>query len=327
MKKILLLIIICIIPIYTYFDYKSMINTQTEKSKIIQVLPWDNIIKTLSREFGYNELYLKIYTKLNKEKTNFNLEKWEYNIQNWLDLEWIIKNLKWWAITIEKNLTILPWWNIYDIDNYLTNINIIKKWEFISYTKNIDLLKKEYSFLKDTLTLEWYLYPDTYNINPSNFTINKFVNDILKNTQKKLKENNLDNYSDLQKTINIASIVEKEEKNPQEKSKVAWVLIKRLNENWMLWADATACYAYKLTQEDCKMNLSKYIYEKNEYNTRTKVWLPLTPISNPSIETILSVKNYTNSPYYYYLHDTTTWQIYYAKTLEEHNVNKNKYIK
>lgn len=95
----------------------------------------------------------------------------------------------------------------------------------------------------------------------------------------------------------------------------------------MLWADATACYSYKLTSNECKMNLSNYIYQKNEYNTRMMTWLPKTPISNPSIDTILSVKNYKKSPYYYYLHDTSNWKIYYAKTLEEHNINKSKYIK
>jgi cell division protein YceG involved in septum cleavage len=75
------------------------------------------------------------------------------------------------------------------------------------------------------------------------------------------------------------------------------------------------------------MNLSKYIGEKNEYNTRTMIWLPKTAISNPSFESVNAVINSKDTPYYYYLHDTTNWQVYYAKTNEEHIKNKKLYIK
>jgi cell division protein YceG involved in septum cleavage len=71
--------------------------------------------------------------------------------------------------------------------------------------------------------------------------------------------------------ITFASIVEKEEKNENEKSTVAGILIKRYKENWMIGADITACYAYELTSEQCKQSLGKYISDVNEYNTRTKV--------------------------------------------------------
>jgi UPF0755 protein len=79
----------------------------------------------------------------------------------------------------------------------------------------------------------------------------------------------------------------------------------------MLGADITVCYPYKLTSEECKLVVSKYIREKNDYNTRTKYGLPKTPIGNPSYETIYATVYDTKTPYYYYLHDTTTGQIYY----------------
>jgi UPF0755 protein len=125
----------------------------------------------------------------------------------------------------------------------------------------------------------------------------------------------------------LASIVEKEEKSVKEKATVAWVLKKRLNENWFIWADATVCYPYELTFDECTPKfIWNHIQDKNDYNTRTKLGLPKTPICNPSALSIEAVYNAKNTPYYYYLHDEN-WQIHYAKTNEEHVANKMLYIK
>jgi UPF0755 protein len=125
----------------------------------------------------------------------------------------------------------------------------------------------------------------------------------------------------------LASIVEKEEKSTKEKATVAWLLKKRLNENWFIWADATVCYPYELTFDECNPKfIWNHIQDKNNYNTRTKLGLPKTPICNPSNNSIEAVYNSKDTPYYYYLHDEN-WQIHYAKTNEEHVANKMLYIK
>jgi cell division protein YceG involved in septum cleavage len=46
----------------------------------------------------------------------------------------------------------------------------------------------------------------------------------------------------------------------------------------MIGADITVCYPYRLTGNECKLVVSKYIKDKNEYNTRTMRGLPKTPI-------------------------------------------------
>ena len=75
------------------------------------------------------------------------------------------------------------------------------------------------------------------------------------------------------------------------------------------------------------MVVSKYIGEKSEYNTRTMTGLPRTPIGNPSFDAISAVIHSKDTPYYYYLHDTQTGQIYYARTNSEHEENKKKYLR
>ena len=90
----------------------------------------------------------------------------------------------------------------------------------------------------------------------------------------------------------------------------------------MIWADITVCYPHELTANECKLVVSKYINEKSEYNTRTMKWLPKTPIWNPSFETINATLNSKKTNYWFYLHNTSNWKIYYAETNQEHENNK-----
>jgi cell division protein YceG involved in septum cleavage len=110
-------------------------------------------------------------------------------------------------------------------------------------------------------------------VNTNNFNIENFIKILLDNFKQKVYTPLLSPITpaEINELIIIASIVEKEERNVHEKSTVAGILIKRYKENWMIGADITACYAHDLTSEECRKNLSKYIADKNDYNTRTMV--------------------------------------------------------
>lgn len=309
-----------------YINYSSFKNTKLTENKTISIISGDTIIPALQRELGINGFYLKIYLKLNPEKT-VKPQIWEYSLLKWEDIDSILKTINYGAMTVDKKLVFLEWWNIYDIDDYLTKSELISPWEFISETQNISKYAQKYSFIENTSSLEGFLYPDTYFVNPKQFSSQDLIEKMLENFRQKIYANLLSTLSHTQQydVIKLASIVEKEEKNSLEKPTVAGILKKRYSEWWMIGADATACYAYKLTWEDCKMQLSNYIYEKNEYNTRTMVWLPKTPIWNPSFESVNAVINSKTTPYYYYLHGKDG-VIHYAQTNEEHVANK-KYLK
>jgi UPF0755 protein len=205
----------------------------------------------------------------------------------------------------DVQVTFLEGWNIYDMDEKLTQMKLIKKGEFIEKVRNnFKNFQQDFDFLASVKTLEGFLYPDTYNINPTSFTLDGVIYNMLKNFQDKVVSQLKTKYSSekLLEIITLASIVEKEEKNSSEKPTVAGILKKRLKENWMIGADATVCYPHKLTSEECKMVVSKYIAEKNAYNTRTMTGLPMTPIANPDNNTIFATINSKESPYYFYLH-------------------------
>lgn len=332
-KKFIKIILTIIAVFFVWFmTYFNSFGNQiiTEKSLNIKIEKWDTFYsipkKLAEKNIHINETLFRLYIKINMP--SFPLYAWVFTIPAWANLKDSINAFSN-QIKTETNITILEWWNIFDIDERLYNLWLIEKWEFEKLALEPKItLKKDFPFLRRAETLEWFLYPDTYNIDKNNFDAESFAIVMLKNFDKKVYSKiegyNLNNFMEMMK---IASIVEKEEKNPREKPIVAGILYKRYREFWQIWADITACYAHKMTSNDCRLKLSSVILDKNEYNTRQMVWLPKTPISNPNFNTIQATINKENTDYYYYLHDVSTGIIYYSRTLQEHNIKKDIYIR
>ena len=318
-----LAVIFWVIIYYNYSNFKS--DILIEETKMIEIKDKETS-KDLSKKLDINYYFLRQYLK-NKD---FKLLKGQFKIQENAKIDDIVESLKNPLPEKEIEMTILEWWNIFDIDEYLTNKWLIQKWEYIAYAENpekIEALSKFYKFLeKNFITLEWFLYPDSYKLKYP-LKINKLVIKQLDNFENKIYNKILSNKSteEIIKIINLASIVEKEEKSDSEKATVAGILKKRLENNWKIWADITVCYPHKLTANECKMVITKYIREKSEYNTRTMQGLPKTPIWNPQFSSINAVVNPNNTEFWFYLHNTNSGKIYYWKTNAEHEANK-KYL-
>jgi UPF0755 protein len=128
----------------------------------------------------------------------------------------------------------------------------------------------------------------------------------------------------------LASLVEREARQPATRQKVASILLKRYLEGMPLQVDATVQYVLgyqpaekswwkkELTFDDLKI--------ASPYNTYVNEGLPPGPICNPSLSSIEAVINADpNTPYWYYLTDKNG-VMHYAVTLEEHQNNINKYL-
>lgn len=310
---------------YSNFTSNPLIE---EKTQII-VEKWNNYWD-IAQKLSINYNYMRFYFRLNEG--NYSLQAGIFDIPANSNFSQILEALEK-PIYNEEKITLLEGWNIFDIDEYLVQKSLINKWEYIRYAENSQNIKKlseKYNFLNNLETLEWYLYTDTYNINRANFSLENFIINQIKTFNSKVYQplfaNSNVSIENMQSVINLASIVEKEEKNPAYKKTVAWILKKRLKARWMIGADITVCYPYRLTANQCKLVISKYINDKNEYNTRTMAGLPKTPIWNPNYETIEATLNHKETPYFFYLHDKK-WNIFYATTNAQHESNKYYYMK
>lgn len=327
MKKLFFLLLIlwwCFLVFYV--PYNNVTNFTLTEDTTLSIDSGETFY-SLPQKLWLNETYFKVYLKLNTP--DFTLQKWKYALQAGQSLDQIFESLKT-PIPEDSQVTILEGWNIYDIDNLLASKWLIQSWEFTSQAEGESFYKYKYdfSFIADASTLEGFLYPDTYNINPNNFSVDSFIKTMLSNFETKVVKNLGTTYGSLEllDIITMASIVEKEEKRTDAKALVAGILKKRVQEGWMIGADATVCYPYKLIFSECTPSfIWQHITDKNQYNTRTMQGLPITPIANPSWETINATINSESSPYYFYLHDSQ-WGIHYATTNAEHEANKAKYI-
>lgn len=184
---------------------------------------------------------------------------------------------------------------------------------------------------------EGYLFPDTYRIpiNASAETVVIMMNDNFKqkweNLASKVTERgNLSENLDQTQIVIIASIVEREARHKDDFPIVAGILLKRLQTQMPLEADATVQYVLGFNQSEntwWKKNITAQdLTIDSLYNTRRNLGLPPAPIANPGILAISSVFSYRETPFWFYLSDEDG-VIHYAKTLEEHNVNINKYLK
>ena len=86
-----------------------------------------------------------------------------------------------------------------------------------------------------------------------------------------------------------------------------------------LGSDVTTYYAFNQAMD--KDLTSEMFNTYNPYNTRSSAMagkLPVGPICNPSIESIMASINPTKSDYYYFVADKNG-NVYYTKTSSEHS--------
>lgn len=198
--------------------------------------------------------------------------------------------------------------------------------EFLQQAKP-SLYAEKFPFLTKlpaSRTLEGYLFPDTYRIAKEDTSQDVIVR-MLANFDKKVTPELRDEITKqgrtLDQIVTMASIIEKEVPHPQDMPIVAGIFWKRFDEGQGLYADSTIRYALKKSDELTVQDLAK----DSPYNTRKYKGLPPGPISNPGLSAILAAIRPQTSDYYYYLTDKDGTAIF-AKTNEEHNRNKAKYL-
>jgi len=227
---------------------------------------------------------------------------------------------------IKGKITIIEGWNLKEIAQYLGERGFSQE-EFFELVKKD--FSGEFNFLKDKpqgLDLEGYLFPDTYEIGKRE-SLEEIVRKMLKNSDKKLNLELREEINRQGKTIfeivTMASMIEKEVKIFEDKKLVSGILWKRLENGIPLQIDATITYitGKKTTEiplEDLQID--------SPYNTYKYKGLPLGPISNPGLDSILAGIYPEESEYLYYL-STPEGKTIFSKTLEEHNLAKAKYLK
>ncbi|MBR3019739.1 MAG: endolytic transglycosylase MltG [Clostridia bacterium] len=235
---------------------------------------------------------------------------------------------------ITRNITIIPGWTVQDIARYLAEQKVIEDeavflnlcrtgTDFSAYYYIADVLASDNASSR-IFALEGYLAPDTYEIYTS-ATADDVIRKLLSQTEAVFTAEYHERAEQLGMTmdqvITLASMIEKEAKNP-DFAKVSAVFHNRLKKNMNLGSDVTVKYAsgvrrMALTDSDLKVN--------SPYNTYIVNGLPLGPICSPSPAAIRAAlypdEQYVQDNYLYFCSkDPNTGELYFSRTLQEHEL-------
>lgn len=184
-----------------------------------------------------------------------------------------------------------------------------------------------YAFLEgvetgNALRLEGYLFPDTYYFYvdmQASSVINKFLSAMhYKITEEMLQQAAARGMS-FRDILTVASIVEKEAANDEERPLIASVIYNRLNNNMMLQMDSTVHYALALEgrgEETVSPELIQSL--DSPYNCYRQTGLPAGPICNPGMASIQAALNPAATNYLYFALDQETDTHRFFLYLEEH---------
>jgi UPF0755 protein len=197
----------------------------------------------------------------------------------------------------------------------------LNKLKLSSYSKE--------KFLDLTEDLEGYLYPNTYTFSRTLAT-KDIVNIFSENFEKATQDLDWDK-TDLTKkeVIVLASIIEREARDYEQKQNIANILLTRLDEEIMLQVDASLQYMKGYDENKGSYWGDVYNFDKEKdssFNTYMYLGLPSSPICNPGFDSINSVLNPLANDYLFYLH-SSDGAIYFAKDYQGHRENIANYLR
>ena len=338
MKKLLFVVIfLLVLCAGVYLTYNYMISAPSNEDLVLEFnvekgSTYSSIAEELEKQkFIKSAFAYKIYLKLNPISEN--LEYGRYYLPTNKDVKGVIEVLKKGSDTLADTLTVtfVEGKNMrYIISTINKNFGISEKdiLNKLNDKEYLDRIIEKYWFLTEDIknkdiyySLEGYLYPDTYE-----FYDNASVEDIFGKMLNNM-ESKLENYKDevqnskysIHQMITLASIIEQEAGNAGDRKGVAGVFYNRLNDNWSLGSDVTTYYAEKIDNFSRDLKQSE-LSKCNAYNTRSNCMagrLPVGPICNPGIESIIASIEPTSHSYYYFVADKTG-KTYFSKTDSEH---------
>ena len=339
LKKVVLigLALIVLFVILVCVWYNTSISAVKGDEEIYKVeIPMGSGVATIAQKLENeglikNALAFRIYVKLNKVS---NFQAGTYEITKNMSVEDITKllqtgkvgskevisitfvegkNMRWVAekISKETNNTEQEVYDLLEDEDYIDSL-IEKYWFITDEIKNKDIY----------YPLEGYLFPDTYQFENKNVTVEKIFETLLNQMEDKLEEYKDDirnsEYS-VHELLSVAAIIENEAVFDKDRKDVSSVIYNRLEQNMPIGSDVTTYYAFKIEMGERDLyssELNKY----NAYNTRgpnMEGKLPVGPISMVGLSSIEAAINPNETPYVYFVADKNG-NVYFTRTYDEH---------
>ena len=177
-------------------------------------------------------------------------------------------------------------------------------------------------------TAEGYLFPETYSLpRPANQDaapiVRMLISECMENLRRHVWPEGLPPAGSIHASLILASLVEKETAQAEERARIAGVYANRLRKGMRLQGDPTVIYGLgpefdgNLTRRDLESR-------ENPYNTYRFPGLPPGPICSPGLAAIQAAVDPEEHDLYYFVAADKGSHVF-SRTLREHNAAVRKY--
>ncbi|MEH7223152.1 endolytic transglycosylase MltG [Bacillus sp. JJ1566] len=327
-----------------YLYIKSALEpvNPTNKESIEVTIPIGSSPTAIARILEKNDVIknAKVFRYYTKFKNESGFQAGEYTFNQSMNFDEIIESLKSGILMGEPafKLVIPEGKQLEEIATIIaeqtgyTQEEIIKKMDDTAYVN--DLISRYPSILTEEILnkdikhpLEGYLFPATYPFYEKKPSIESIVETMLEQTEKVLVkyvgliEGN--KYIDsTHKLLTMASLIEEEATAQTDRETISSVFYNRLNIDMPLQTDPTVLYALGKHKDRV---LYEHLEVNSPYNTYKITGLTPGPIANSGESSLSAALNPAETDYLYFL-AAPTGEVYYSRTLEEHNALKAQYI-
>ncbi|MGC2416493.1 MAG: endolytic transglycosylase MltG [Candidatus Acidiferrales bacterium] len=213
-------------------------------------------------------------------------------------------------------------WTSFDIAEEIQEQGICDRDQFLVATHETSLIS---NIAPQAHSLEGFLFPSTYEFTRHNSCeeVAKRMVENFKAVWDSIKPADLQTLpgglTPLQ-IVTLASLVERETPDPEERPLVAGVFYNRLRKGVPLQCDPTVQYALALEGQLVKDVKPKDLKVDSPYNTYTHTGLPPGPIANPGEASLRAALAPEVTDYLYFVANDKGGH-FFAKTLAEHDRN------
>jgi len=219
---------------------------------------------------------------------------------------------------IQYPITIPEGFNLFQIGDVLEKAGVGSRKTFLDKARDPGLIA---ALGLEGESLEGYLFPDTYNF-PKGYGEEPVIRQMVSRFQavyapleKRAQEMGLSRKD----VVILASMIEKEAMDDQERRLISAVFHNRLQRGMALQSDPTAVYGVKPEKKRVNNRITRAdLLKKTPYNTYQMVGLPQGPIANPGIKSLQAVLDPADVNYLYFVSKNDRTH-HFSSTLEEHN--------
>jgi UPF0755 protein len=163
-------------------------------------------------------------------------------------------------------------------------------------------------------SLEGYLFPATYNLDPS-YSAREILNVLVTRTKEQLREDGVAE-KDWHRVLTLASVIQREARFEQDFYKVSRVFTNRLDVSMPLQSDATVSYG---VGGNTFQTSSADRADPNPYNTYKYPGLPIGPISGVGALAIDAALNPVSGSWLYFVSvNLETGETVFSETYAQH---------